>query len=107
LTYQVFLAADAEKDILEIYDYISLNDSKDRAVQIYRNFRETIFSLKSFPGKGHYPPELERLGIREYREIHSGVYRIIYQISGERVYVHTVLDGRRDLQDLLEHRLIR
>ena len=31
----------------------------------------------------------------------------IYQIEGQTVFVHCVLDGRRDLQELLERRLLR
>jgi hypothetical protein len=38
---------------------------------------------------------------------HLKVYRIIYQIVGLDVFVHAVLDGRRDIQELLYQRLIR
>ena len=34
-------------------------------------------------------------------------YRIIYQIVGRKVFIHCVLDGRRNLQDILERRLLR
>jgi toxin ParE1/3/4 len=43
----------------------------------------------------------------EFREIHFKPYRIIYQIIDKRVFVHCVLDGRRDLQELLERRMLR
>ena len=59
------------------------------------------------PERGHYPPELEKLGIYQYLEIHLEAYRIIYQILGPDVFVHAVLDGRRDIQELLYQRLIR
>jgi toxin ParE1/3/4 len=42
-----------------------------------------------------------------FREIHFKPYRIIYQIVESDVYIHAVLDGRRDLQELLEIRLLR
>jgi toxin ParE1/3/4 len=45
--------------------------------------------------------------VREYREIHFKPYRIIYQIVGRKVFIHCVLDGRRALQEVLEHRLLR
>jgi len=41
------------------------------------------------------------------REIHVKVYRIMYQITGDDIFVHCILDGRRDIQDLLQKRLLR
>ena len=63
--------------------------------------------LADMPERGHFPPEIERFGIQEYREIHSGIYRIIYQIIDDLVVIHAVLDSRRDLQELLFNRLFR
>ena len=57
--------------------------------------------------RGHIPPELERVGVYEYREIYFKPYRIIYQIVESDVYIHCVLDSRRDLEDLLQERLLR
>ena len=57
--------------------------------------------------RGHVPPELDRMSVRDYLEIHYKPYRIIYQIFGNKVFIHCVLDGRRDMEDLLQRRLIR
>ena len=46
-------------------------------------------------------------GIRNWRELIVKPYRIIYRIDEDTVNVLAVLDGRRDLQDLLLERLIR
>ena len=63
--------------------------------------------LETLPGKGHVPAELYRVGVRDYLEIHCKPYRIIYQIIDKRVYVHCVLDGRRDVQEHLRRRVLR
>jgi len=42
-----------------------------------------------------------------FKEIHFKPYRIIYEIINKKVFIHCVLDERRDLQEILEHRLIR
>jgi hypothetical protein len=34
-------------------------------------------------------------------------YRIIYSLAKSQVFVYSILDGTRDLQDLLEERLLR
>lgn len=64
-------------------------------------------TLKEMPERSRFQPELDRIGIREYREIHFKPYRILYAIRGDAVVVHCVLDGRRDMQSLLEERLLR
>ena len=33
-------------------------------------------------------------------------YRVIYRVVGERVYVYLIADGRRDMQGLLQRRLL-
>lgn len=107
MRYKVFLVANAEKDILEIYNYVAANDSINKAEKLLNKLEETCQSLSEFPFRGHVPPELERIGVLEYREIHYKPYRVIYQVTDDAVFVHCVLDGRRHLQELLEKRLIR
>lgn len=107
MTFQVYIIKDAEQDIVEIYDYIALSDSIEKAEYVFKNIEEKCSSLCEFPDRGHFPPELERIGIFEYREIHFKPYRIIYKIADSKVYVYCVLDGRREMQKLLENRLLR
>ncbi len=59
------------------------------------------------PDRGHLPPELERIGVLEFREVFFKPYRIIYQIIGNNVYVHCILDDGRDMQDTLQQRVLR
>ena len=53
-----------------------------------------------------YPKELLALGIRNYREIFFKPYRVIYQVTGDKVHVMLIVDGRRDMQALLLRRLL-
>jgi toxin ParE1/3/4 len=46
------------------------------------------------------------LGIREYREVFFKPYRIIYRVMDKNVYVLLIVDGRRDMQSLLQWRLL-
>jgi len=105
--YSVFLVAEAEDDIFDIYNYVAKYDSVDNADKFFGNLQNTINSLKLQPKRGSFLPELERIDVYEFREIHYKPYRIIYQITGDEVYVHCVLHGRRELQELLQQRLLR
>jgi len=77
------------------------------ARDVLTRIRDAMRTLTTLPARGHLPPELTALGAHPAREIHSGPYRIIYEVRGEDVYVHAVLDSRRDLGDLLLARLVR
>jgi len=105
--FSVYILENAEMDIDDLYIYVKRNDSDEKAEKLFLNIEKTILSLQTSPLRGHNPPELERLGILEYREIFFKPYRIIYEVAGESVFIHCVLDGRRDLQDILQNRLLR
>jgi len=105
--FSVYLLENAEKDVDDIYVYVRRNDSEEKAERLSLNIEQAILSLQTMPLRGHYPPELERLGILDYREIFFKPYRILYEVAGESVFIHCVLDGRRDLRDILQSRLLR
>ena len=103
MKYRVNFVSDAEKDLFEIYKYVYLNDSEDSADKLYKK----CLSLQKIPQRGHIPPELRLLEIEDFLEVHYKPYRIIYQVIQKEVFVHCILDGRRELQKLLHERLIR
>jgi toxin ParE1/3/4 len=98
---------DAERDVIEIYEYIARSESIEKAEYVLNEIEQACQGLKEQSNRGHYPPELERIGIKEYREIHFKSYRIIYNIKDNDFYIHCILDGRRDLQELLQKRVLR
>ena len=107
MNYEVFIIDNAEEDLYEIFNYVMVHDSALGAEKLLENLEKTCYSLSTFPGRGHIPPELERISIFAYKEINCKSYRIIYQIVESSVYIHCILDGRRNLQQLLQERLLR
>jgi toxin ParE1/3/4 len=105
--YDVFLIAEAEEDIFDIYQFVAQHDSPGKADDLFAKIRETISNLAHQPTRGHVPPELLRLDVRDFLEIHYRPYRIIYQVMDREAYVHCVMDGRRELQEILQQRLLR
>jgi toxin ParE1/3/4 len=101
------LDLDAEEDLFEIYRYVALNDSIEQADRLFRALRRACFSLRTLPLRGHIPPELQDIGVSQFREIRFKPYRIFYSIDRTTVTIHCVLDGRRDMQTLLQERLLR
>lgn len=107
MKFKVNFISDAEEDLFEIYKYIYLNDSEDNAEKIYSKLYDKCQTIQNYAHRGHKVPELVHLGIDEFLEIHYKHYRIIYNIIKGEVFIHCILDGRRDLQRQLQERLIR
>lgn len=107
MKYAVHVVLDAENDLWDIYRYVAGNDSVEKADRLIDALHQTMKTLEDFPLRGHCPPELERIGVLEFREIFFKPYRIIYQITSSDVFIYCVLDGRRQLTDILQERLLR
>lgn len=105
--YVVHFTQGAENDLWDIYRYIAQNDSIEAANQVLDNLQDTAVGLEMFPSRGHCPNELDRIGLREFKGVLWKPYRVIYQVIGRDVYVYCVLDGRRQIADILQERLTR
>lgn len=106
MSYQVLLTNDAVTDMEEIDDYISEHDSPEKADYVLNEIEAIIQSLADMPDRGSYLSELLKLGIKEYRECFFKPYRIIYRVIDKKVYVYLVTDGRRQMEVLLNRRLL-
>ena len=103
-TYKINWANVAENDLIEIIEYISIDSPAD-ALKILRKIKKMASSLHSLPERGRVVPELQDQAILIYREIVIPPCRIIYRISDNDVCVLTVLDARRNVEDILLKRL--
>jgi len=103
---QVILTADAVSDLEEIDTWICAHDSVESADYVLGHIESRLNSLADMPERGAHPRELSALGNREYREVHFKPYRMIYRVINDNVYVYIITDGRRDMQALLNLRLL-
>jgi toxin ParE1/3/4 len=106
MAFPVFLTNDAGRDLDELYDFITLHDAPQKAEYVLGQIERAFSRLSKFPERGAHPKELLALGILEYREIFFNPYRIIYRVMDKNVYVLLIANGRRDMQTLLQRRLI-
>jgi toxin ParE1/3/4 len=105
--YDVIFDHDAEDDLFDIYAFVAMNDSVEKADRLFESLRRSCLKLRKLPLRGNIPTELFEIGVIEFRELHYKPYRIIYSLESTTVYVHCVLDGRRDIQEILQERLLR
>jgi toxin ParE1/3/4 len=104
---QVFLTDDASRDLEGLFHYIDTHDAPGKAHYVLDEIENAFSCLSENPQRGVYPKELLGIGLREYREIFFRPYRIIYRVRAENVYVMVIADGRRDMQALLQRRLLQ
>jgi toxin ParE1/3/4 len=107
MPFQVFLTDDAAQDLEDLHDYIDLHDVPGKADHVLEQIEKCFISLSDNPQRGTYPKELLAVGLQEYREIFFKPYRIIYRVMDGNVYVLVIADGRRDMQALLQRRLLQ
>jgi addiction module RelE/StbE family toxin len=103
--YSVLWTKTAARDLENIIDYIA-RDSRDRAIEILQAIRTAASALTSMPERGRIVPELQVHGISTYRELVIPPWRLIYRTEGKNVISLSVIDGRRNLEDILLERLL-
>ena len=104
-TFEIKWAAVAEEDLLGIVRFIA-DDDPGIAIAILRRIRTRTDKLDRSPQRGRIVPELLKHGISRYREIVINPWRAIYRIEERKVYVVCVIDGRRNVEDILLARLL-
>jgi plasmid stabilization system protein ParE len=107
MTYQVVFLESAEYDLKELRNYIIKNFSLKTWKATYSKIKTTTINHKKFPYSGSIPEELEKLNFDQYRQVISGMNRIIYEIRQNIVYIYIIVDSRQDLKRLLSKRLFR
>lgn len=106
MKFSVLVTEDAQRDLDDIHGYIAEQDGIARADAVLDGLVGALAKLTKFPNRGEFPVELLALGIRQFRQVHYKPYRAIYQVTGSSVHVLVVADGRRDMQTLLQRRLL-
>jgi len=104
-TYQVFWTQTAQQDLKKIIEYIA-DDSEVQARRVYLAIKQKADNLRQMPLQGRIIPELRYYSILTYRELISPPWRIIYKTEENKVWVLAVIDGRRNVEDILLDRFI-
>lgn len=107
MTHRVLVAREAEDDLVELHAWLADRESIERADEVLDRIQSACAGLRRLAARGHVTSELARVGVFDFREVHVGPYRIIYELSDRVVWVLAVLDGRRDIQDVLARRVLR
>jgi plasmid stabilization system protein ParE len=94
-------------DLLSIVDHVTGRDGTAASEQLALRITGEVASLATMPLRCRVVPELAVEGIDGYRELIVGPYRVMFAVRDSAVIILTVLDGRRDLAELLVARALR
>lgn len=97
------MAADDYESILV---YVARQSGVVRARQLNEKMSAKISALETSPSSCRAVPELRREGLTAYRELIVRPYRVMFRIRGQEVVLLAVVDGRRDLHELLWQRAL-
>jgi len=89
----------AQEDLISILDYIA-SDSPSRASAFIEKLDTQIGRLERHPFLGRVPrhPKLREFG---YRVLIVASYLVFYTIRGDRIEIHRVIHGSRNLDHLV------
>lgn len=93
------------RDLERVADRLH-QDAPLRADRVLERILDRGDSLATLADRGRTPPELRSVSDRTWLEVIESPWRILYRVLEDVVEIHAVLDGRRDLQDILLERIL-
>jgi len=104
---KIVILESAELDLQDLRSYIVKDFSTSIWQKTFQQIKASIRNLARFPMLGSIPDELLKLNLTQYRQVLSGMNRIIYEVRQETIYIHLIVDSRRDMVSFLLRRLVR
>ena len=98
-------ASPALDDLDEIIEYISKTNSA-YAIKVMDTVYEQVNKLNMFPERCRIVPELEKYGYLIYRQLIVDYWKVIFKIEEDIVYIMLVIDGRRNIEDIILKKIL-
>ncbi|WP_077044168.1 type II toxin-antitoxin system RelE/ParE family toxin [Pseudomonas sp. KK4] len=107
MSLKVVILQSAESDLKELRAYLIKEFSNQTWQTTYASLKKAIRHLAMQPYSGSIPEEIEKLNLSQYRQVLSGMNRVIYEVREKTVFVHIIADTRKNLPALLMKRLLQ
>ncbi len=106
MSYKIIWSEDASLDLVDIISYIKMHSGKKIAKGIYTRIKRKVDNIIDFPKAGIIVPELYSIGITDIYQIIESPWKIYYKILENKILVLSVIDGRRNLEEILYKKII-
>src|SRR5690606_26812100 len=107
MTTRVVILRSAQIDLQDLKDHLVKKFGKAAWQKSYKGIKAAVIRLETYPKAGRIPSELAALNLAQYRQVLSGMSRIIYELRGDTAFVHIICDTRMDMRTLLMRRLLQ
>ncbi|MDR1972637.1 MAG: type II toxin-antitoxin system RelE/ParE family toxin [Treponema sp.] len=106
MKYKINWSKDAGEEFIEIVSWYKYTYGKSVAQKIYLKIKSQVKNLKDMPGMGKSVQILKDIGINDYRQIVQDNWIIYYKVDGQIINIISVIDGRRNLEEILYKKII-
>ncbi len=96
------LAPEAALDLVQIWRYVNKESSEEIADRVEAAIRDQIVALARRPGIGHWRKDLTDETVKFF-PIYS--YLIVYRPDTKPLHVVAILQGRRNVEQILKSRI--
>jgi toxin ParE1/3/4 len=103
---EILWSEDASNDFIEIVTYTKNKFGIKIAKEASDRILSTIEKVLTFPNHGKTVNELNKIGIKQIKELQQSPWRIFYRIDNEIIYIISIIDGRRNIEELLYKKVI-
>lgn len=95
------LSPEALEDMASIWHYVQAQSSREMADRVESVIRDRMAFLARNPGAGHWRKDLTELVVRFF-PVYS--YLIVYRPETSPLQIVAILQGRRDVDNILQKR---
>jgi plasmid stabilization system protein ParE len=106
MKFDVEFTTGARQDLLKIYRYIKAAGRPEAAIRMKDHLSEACKSLSQNPERGNVPSELDDISEMLCRQIVIKNFRINYEVIGKVVIIHGIIDGRRNIREVMRQRIL-
>jgi plasmid stabilization system protein ParE len=104
--FEIHWSVEAFRDLEDLLEHIE-RDRPAAAAGVRDRIFGSVESLQRFPRRGRAIREFLPLGKKDVREIVVAPWRIFFEVRNQAVEILAVVDGRRNVEDLILRRLTR
>jgi len=106
MKHEIIWSKDAGDELSEIISYIKYNTGKMTAEKIYNKIIREITRISENPEGRRIAPLLREFGINYIHQFNISPWIIYYKLENNIMKIISIIDGRRNLEEILYKKII-
>jgi toxin ParE1/3/4 len=106
MKHEIIWSKDAGDELAEIISYIKYNTGKLTAEKIYTKIMNKVKQASENPEGRRIAPLLREFGINYIHQLNINPWIIFYKVTGKKMEIISIIDGRRNLEEILYKKIL-